>query len=146
MKTPEAKPYLYGRFRKLKTFTPLQLKDFKKYIVDSLLNRISTQIRNKHTGINIKISKAGLKHTLSYGINENKIKSLTALDDVLKTAFLVDALPDKNNKKLKHFKFKNWIRISGEIYFMDLNVKEDSKGNFYYHHELTQIKKPAAKV
>lgn len=146
MKIIKTNTYLYGRFRGLKVFSPSQKKEFKKYVITTILSRLKSVVKNKHTGILIKIGKNGLKHGLGFGAGLYNIKSVTVIDKVLATAFLMDVSIDKHRSQLVHYVFRNLINIDGEIFFITLNVKQDKAGNFYYHHELTDIKKPKAKV
>lgn len=146
MKHISANKQLYGRFRNLKRFTDFQKKEFKKYLINTVCSRIGLSVRNKQTGLKIIISQNGLKHSLSVGANITKMKTITVIDKLLISAMLMDVKKDRGNSKLNHFIFRNIVSVDGEYYFITMNVKEDNQGNYYYHHYLTDIKKPCTPV
>lgn len=141
-KFPTTNPEKYGSFKFLKAFTATQSKLFKAYILENTIKTLKTSVKNKFTGLSITISKNGLKHSLAVQGSIKKIKCLTIIEDILKTAYLTNIQPDKHNKKLRHFILTNIVYIDNELHFVDINIKEDTKGKFLYHMNLMSIKKP----
>lgn len=134
---------LYDKYIGVDKIPKLEFVRIKKRIISLVKSgHIDTRpIKNKAVGILIEIPLIGIEHSLGLRCTLNKVKSLTVIREIIKTASIVSIERDKNISENNVIIFDNIVMIDAVKWRVVMIVKQGKNGKFYYHHDLAKIKK-----
>ena len=144
MKVVKTNPTAYGRFRNLKVFTKQQFIDFKKYVQDFLTKNYvipKKKILIPSVKIYVEIDTKGVLHSINVKGSVAKLKSLTAIDLLLKNSALDTIEIDKNDKSKKTLKLSSIVDVDGVLWIGHIVVKQKNNGHYFYDHYLSKFSK-----
>ncbi|VVE69173.1 hypothetical protein PPN31119_03197 [Pandoraea pnomenusa] len=100
---------------------------------------IGKNFKNAHTGHEINVTRAGVRHTIS-GASDSLVRTVPAIPELLQRARLVETSNDKRGDPniLGIEKYAAPVTIDGKTYQALLTVKQYRDGRRYYDHGLVQ--------
>jgi len=149
-----------ARIEKLKASKPVEITgeeielsdDLKQYKANALeySKGMRGEYINADTGAKILLSKGtrngGYKEFLQHDLTDiNHIKSVAAIPQIIEESIFIDSLPNSDKAKnplIDHYDYYVCgLKIGGVDFTVRAVVVEESNGNRYYDHKLTQIEK-----
>jgi len=100
---------------------------------------IGKNFKNAHTGNDINVTRAGVRHTIS-GASDSLVRTVPAIPELLQRAKLVETAKDKRGDPniLGIEKYAAPVTIDGKTYQAMLTVKQYRDGRRYYDHGLVK--------
>jgi hypothetical protein len=95
---------------------------------------------NRETGHSITIARSGINHMTTFGpLNLTVLQSLYALPKLLENAEYRGEMPDKrgrHNVRIHSFSAAVRVGTPGTLHHVQMIVRQDPNGHWYYHHIL----------
>ena len=127
---------------------------------DDIIGKMKLWLANRYGGKTIKmqfedgslkdvlIDKRGIKESMNHlkkRVSKDRkelfLKTLPHLWELLESAKFVNKPENKHGQKLDIYKYIAYFQLeNGEIFDVDITIKENLNGTFYYDHNLTKIK------
>lgn len=127
---------------------------------DDIIGKMKLWLANRYGGKTIKmqfedgslkdvlIDKRGIKESMNHlkkRVSKDRkelfLKTLPHLRELLESAKFVNKPENKHGQKLDIYKYIAYFQLeNGEIFDVDITIKENLNGTFYYDHNLTKIK------
>ena len=99
-------------------------------------------VRNNESGMDIHITKKGIKETLGSGkrfqnlprkLKELKITVLRSLPDIIRTSHLVrDEVPNEHKNSPSYAYFTTPVSINGIVFYVKLTIQKTSYKNKFW--------------
>jgi hypothetical protein len=117
------------------------INDLRNEIKDWLfLNIAGIEIFNESIGENIKITRSGLKHAISYSKHFyiDKLMILYQLQEIVSKSVFRESVPDyKNRNSIKEIIYlETTIKVENREYKIEVVVRHTYMGKYYYDHVL----------
>ena len=97
-------------------------------------------VRNADRGWNVQLTPRGIKASLSHGFDETLARSVPFIPRIIESGIYLDFIQKKPGL-MSHI-FANRIWLDGREYVVGFVLREDTNGNRFYDHELTQVLSP----
>ena len=126
------------RSAKIKSLVELQgRKRATKSIRNEYIEKYkNVNIINTHTGINLKLSKRGIKDTLCHGNNNAKLATIEFIANLLVNGKLINQETDLKGRPIKWIYLKNIIILDDHPQIIILDIKKDQHGCRFYNHTI----------
>ncbi len=127
--------------------SPTFIEDIKEWAINNFDGK-SVEMPDENGVLkNVVIDKRGIKESMNRlrkRVRKEKreifLKTIPALTEILSKAKFKDKPANKHGQKLDVFKYESrFIDKGGVVYGVDITVKENLDGKFYYDHNLTKI-------
>lgn len=116
---------------------PLDMDELRKKAT-SYSGKLENKVYNRFLGAEIEIRKNGIKQTIAHGSGPDKIKSIAALDAMIKNGVPVYCGRATHTEQ-KSYVVAHPLNIGANRFMVSLGIKEDQNGRLFYDHELIKI-------
>ena len=128
--------------------SPTLIEDIKNWAIKMYDGKIAKMPDANGDLKNVSIDKRGIKESMNHlrkRVQADKkklfIKTIPSLMEILSVAEFKEKPENKHGEKLDVFKYESkFIDKDGVCYAVDITVKENLNGKFYYDHNLTKIR------
>ncbi|MFP4504992.1 MAG: hypothetical protein ACLFOZ_09795 [Cyclobacteriaceae bacterium] len=138
---PKADKKVYGEAKSIK-----EMLTVVKQHLES--NFVGKSFYNRHTKKYVKINQDTVGKWYSKNVGELKVKSFTAIKDIIKVAVHIAEKPHKRNNLgiVAMHEFWSIVEVEGKIYPFGFLAKETKEGRFVYHATLIPTPKNVEKL
>ena len=149
-----------ARIEKLRGAKPVKIKgdeiepseDLKQYKKNALEygKKLRGEYTNKDTNETISLtagnSRGGIREILQHDYKDvEHLQSIAAIPQIIENSIFIDELPNEDNKKYPGVKSFSYyvcgLKINGVDYTVKAVIANQSNGERYYDHKLTNIEK-----
>lgn len=144
------------RIEKLRKSNPVEItgqeieanKDLRQYKQNALEygKSLRGEYTNADTGAKIEVGKSAIKEVLNHDYkNIEQLKSVAAIPQIIEKSTYIESVENedatKNRNVSRYHYYVCGLKIGGIDYTVKAVIAEQTNGNRYYDHKLTQIEK-----
>ncbi len=122
------------------------LRNFKEWAIKRYSNSHVKMADEKGVIHDVSIDARGIKESLNHlrkRISEDKkklyLKTMPVIEELLGNSKFKDKPENKHGEKLDVYKYEAKFADDGILYGVNITIKENRQGKFYYDHNLTKI-------